>query len=95
MVDIQLEFGRAPRVLIADDNVANVELIKMQLKNSAYELECAFDGAQTLDKVKSFHPDIILLDLRMPVEPSPLLSPNIYLLRYHSIHQFPPNLLRL
>ena len=67
MVDIQLEFGRAPRVLIADDNVANVELIKMQLKNSAYELECAFDGAQTLDKVKSFHPDIILLDLMMPV----------------------------
>lgn len=67
MVDLQTDFGRPPRVLIADDNVANVELIKMQLKNSGYELEVAYDGAQTLEKVKTFHPDLLLLDLMMPV----------------------------
>ncbi|MBI2067324.1 MAG: response regulator [Deltaproteobacteria bacterium] len=67
MEDLSSHFGRPPRVLIADDNVANVELIRMQLKSSGYELDCAYDGQQTLDKVSSFKPDIILLDLMMPV----------------------------
>lgn len=67
MVEIIPEFGRKPRILVADDNAANVDLIKMQLKNSGYELESSCDGADTLEKVKSFHPDLILLDLMMPV----------------------------
>ncbi len=67
VVPIETDFGRPARILIADDNQANLDLIRMQLKGSNYELEFACDGAQTLEKVKGFKPDLILLDLMMPV----------------------------
>lgn len=54
------------RILIADDNSANRELIEAYLVNVDCELEIAVDGQDTLDKVKSFSPDLILLDVMMP-----------------------------
>lgn len=54
------------RILIADDNPANRELIEAYLVNVDCELEIAVDGQDTLDKVKSFEPDLILLDVMMP-----------------------------
>ncbi len=57
---------RAPRVLIVDDNQANVELLRMQLKPFEYTLDVAYNGEEALEKVKSFGPDLILLDLMMP-----------------------------
>lgn len=57
---------RKPRILIVDDNRANVELFKMQLKSFGYALEVAYNGEEALEKVASFGPDLILLDLMMP-----------------------------
>jgi len=57
---------RPPRVLIVDDNQANVELLRMQLRPYEYVLEIAYNGEEALEKVKSFGPDLILLDLMMP-----------------------------
>lgn len=54
------------RILIADDNVANRELLEAYLVNVDCELEHAVDGADTLAKVESFKPDLILLDVMMP-----------------------------
>ena len=54
------------KILIADDNVPNVELLDAYLSDLDYEIETAEDGAETLDKVKSFAPDLILLDIMMP-----------------------------
>jgi CheY-like chemotaxis protein len=54
------------RVLIADDNQANRELLEAHLIGLDCELEFAEDGQQTLDKVASFHPDLLLLDVMMP-----------------------------
>jgi len=55
-----------PRILIADDNEANIELIEAYLVGLDVETAIAVDGQDTLDKVKSFQPDLILLDIMMP-----------------------------
>lgn len=54
------------RILIADDNQTNVELLETFLLDVDCEIEMAYDGAETLEKVKSFQPDLILLDIMMP-----------------------------
>ncbi|QDT01026.1 response regulator [Adhaeretor mobilis] len=54
------------RVLIADDNEANVELMQAYLGEIDVDTEVAVDGQDTLDKVASFKPDLILLDVMMP-----------------------------
>ena len=55
-----------PRILIADDNEANVELLEAYLGGLEVETAIAVDGQDTLDKVASFKPDLILLDIMMP-----------------------------
>ncbi len=54
------------RILIADDNETNVELLEAYLSDVSCELGVAVDGRDTLDKVASFKPDLILLDIMMP-----------------------------
>jgi len=54
------------RILIADDNETNVELLEAYLSDVDCELAVAVDGRDTLDKVASFRPDLILLDIMMP-----------------------------
>ena len=54
------------KILIADDNEQNRELLEAYLSDGAYEIEMAVDGHSTLDKVKSFEPDLVLLDIMMP-----------------------------
>ena len=54
------------KILIADDNQANVELLEAYLSNIDCEIAFAVDGQDTLDKVASFGPDLILLDVMMP-----------------------------
>ena len=54
------------RILIADDNQPNRELLEAYLADIDCEIEHAADGQDTLAKVKAFHPDLILLDVMMP-----------------------------
>ena len=54
------------RILIADDNQANCELLDAYLADLDCEVDLASDGQETLDKVQSFNPDLILLDIMMP-----------------------------
>lgn len=60
------EEKRQHRILIADDNQPNCELLEAYLEGLECVIEFAEDGQQTLDKVASFHPDLILLDVMMP-----------------------------
>ena len=57
---------RKPRILIADDNATNVELLEAYLAELDCEIEVAVDGRDTLAKVQQFQPDLILLDIMMP-----------------------------
>ena len=54
------------RILIADDNEPNRELLEVYLADVDREIATAIDGSDTLEKVVSFRPDIILLDIMMP-----------------------------
>lgn len=54
------------RILIADDNGPNVELLEAFLSGVDCDIEVAVDGRDTLEKVDSFKPDLILLDIMMP-----------------------------
>src|SRR5438552_1485778 len=54
------------RILIADDNEPNVELLEAYLAGLPLETAVAVDGQDTLTKVAAFHPHLILLDIMMP-----------------------------
>jgi two-component system, OmpR family, alkaline phosphatase synthesis response regulator PhoP len=54
------------KILIADDNVTNVELLEAYLDGVDCETAVAVDGLDTLAKVAEFKPDLILLDIMMP-----------------------------
>lgn len=54
------------KILIADDHEANRDLVEAYLVDIDCEIEFAEDGQETLDKVASFQPDLILLDVMMP-----------------------------
>lgn len=55
-----------PKILIADDNAQNRELLEAFLAKIDCETAFAVDGQDTLEKVASFRPDLILLDVMMP-----------------------------
>jgi len=54
------------KILIADDNNTNVELLEAYLDGVDCEIAVAVDGLDTLAKVAEFQPDLILLDIMMP-----------------------------
>ncbi len=56
----------SPKILIADDNLQNVELLEAYLSDVDCELRTAFDGEETLRVVEEFAPDLLLLDVMMP-----------------------------
>jgi two-component system, OmpR family, alkaline phosphatase synthesis response regulator PhoP len=55
-----------PKIVIADDNAQNVELLEAYLSNLPCEIRTAHDGEETLKVVAEFAPDLLLLDVMMP-----------------------------
>lgn len=56
------------KILIVDDEEDIVEIIRYNLQQEGYETEFAYNGEEALRKAKSFHPDLIILDIMMPVK---------------------------
>ena len=54
------------KILIADDNPQNVELLEAYLSDFGCEIRTAHDGEETLKAVEEFAPDLLLLDVMMP-----------------------------
>lgn len=59
--------GGPPRLLIVDDNPRNLQVLGTILKREGYELIVAVDGKQALNAVIRTRPDLILMDVMMPV----------------------------
>ncbi|MDR3573684.1 MAG: response regulator [Anaerolineaceae bacterium] len=55
-----------PKILIADDNPDNIRLLSVRLQNEGYLFISARDGEETLAKIRSEKPDLVLLDINMP-----------------------------
>jgi two-component system alkaline phosphatase synthesis response regulator PhoP len=56
----------AKKILVVDDEVHIVELLKMNLKQHGYEPICAYSGQEALRNAEAYLPDLILLDIMMP-----------------------------
>ncbi len=54
------------KILIADDDIFFQKFYSSQLKEKGYEVEVATNGIEAIEKLKSFHPDLMLLDIIMP-----------------------------
>jgi len=55
------------RILIIEDNSANLELIEYLLKAAGYQTLAATDGARGVQVAREQRPDLVLCDLQMPV----------------------------
>jgi DNA-binding response OmpR family regulator len=56
----------AKRVLIADDDETNRDLIRKSLAKESLELFEAIDGNEALTRARELNPDLIILDIMMP-----------------------------
>lgn len=54
------------RILLVDDETQLVEMVKMRLEANNYQVLCAYDGQEALDKARKEKPDLIILDLMLP-----------------------------
>ncbi len=65
-IEIKKDFhGR--KILIVDDNVMNIKVAKVMLKEFNFDIDEAFNGQQCLDIIHSGHNyDLILMDIMMP-----------------------------
>ena len=54
------------RVLVVDDDVKTVELVKLYLNRDGYRVLTAYDGLEALRRAREGHPDLIVLDLMLP-----------------------------
>ena len=54
-------------VLIVEDDPNIRELLQMYLEKDGYAVTLAADGGQGLEKFRTIHPDLVLLDIMMPV----------------------------
>lgn len=56
-----------PKILIVDDEPFNVDYLEQELEESDFEIISAANGREALEKVQTEVPDLILLDIMMPV----------------------------
>jgi phosphate regulon transcriptional regulator PhoB len=54
------------KILVVDDEKDIVELLQYNLEKENYKVDIAYSGEKCLEKVKTNHPDLILLDLMLP-----------------------------
>ena len=55
------------KILIVEDNEMNRDMLGRRLTRREFEVIFAFDGQEGLDKMKSENPDLVLMDMGLPV----------------------------
>jgi CheY-like chemotaxis protein len=56
-----------PRILLVEDNEMNRDMLRRRLERKGYTVTCAVDGLQGLERARAERPDLILMDLSLPV----------------------------
>src|SRR3954469_9853282 len=56
-----------PRILIVEDNEENRDVLARRLKRRGYDVIAAGDGQQGVDMARAERPDLVLMDMNMPV----------------------------
>jgi DNA-binding response OmpR family regulator len=60
------EYGRAPRVLVVEDDDEIAQVLQRSLRMEGYEVRVSGDGVDALDQAHAFLPDLVVLDLGLP-----------------------------
>jgi two-component system cell cycle response regulator DivK len=55
------------KILLVEDNEMNRDMLSRRLSRHGYDIEIAVDGAEALVKAQSVQPDLILMDISLPV----------------------------
>ena len=58
---------KRPLILLVEDDHMMAEMYSFQLERDGYQVETVTDGKQGLDAIRRRRPDLVLLDLRLPV----------------------------
>jgi two-component system, cell cycle response regulator DivK len=56
-----------PRILLVEDNEMNRDMLSRRLVRNGFEVAIAVDGQQGVDMAASVQPDLILMDMSLPV----------------------------
>ncbi len=56
-----------PKVLLVEDNEMNRDMLSRRLQRKGFEVSVAEDGARALDVAKADMPELILMDMSLPV----------------------------
>jgi two-component system cell cycle response regulator DivK len=56
-----------PRILLVEDQEMNRDMLSRRLTKRGYEIDIAVDGAEGIEKARSGNPDLILMDMSLPV----------------------------
>jgi len=56
-----------PTVLLVEDNELNRDMLSRRLTKRGFDVSIAKDGAEALDAVRANRPDVILMDMSLPV----------------------------
>ncbi len=59
--------GEAPLILIGDDNKANIVTFSGYLEAKGYRMILAKDGKEVIDLARQYQPDLIVMDIQMPI----------------------------
>ena len=54
------------KIMIVDDEPDMREMVDIMMKKEGYETEMAMDGSDFLEKIDTFNPDVVTLDVMMP-----------------------------
>lgn len=57
-----------PRILIVEDNEMNRDMLSRRLERKGFEIHVAIDGQQGVDMAKSLNPDLVLMDMSLPLK---------------------------
>ena|ERR1700694_738080 len=55
------------RVLVVDDDAALLRMLRLSLQASGFKVSTATNGAEALDRLRAEVPNVVVLDLEMPV----------------------------
>jgi CheY-like chemotaxis protein len=57
-----------PKILLVEDNEMNRDMLSRRLKRKGFEVEIAVDGGEGVEKAHQVKPDLILMDMSLPVK---------------------------
>jgi len=57
-----------PKILLVEDNEMNLDMLSRRLKRKGFDIVIAQDGQQAVVQAHNEHPDLILMDMSLPVK---------------------------